>query len=991
MMQPGSLFAHFKIISKSGEGGMGQVFLAEDTKLNRNVALKILNSDMFDDAERKERFLREARTAAQISHPSVMNIHDIGMDRDEDGRELNYIVMEHVSGRSLSETLRSGELSLKDSVRIAEKIASGLAAAHRLNIVHRDIKADNIIIDEAGEPRILDFGLAKPVEPVGMQTDSDSTDTVSQELTKAGKIIGTVSYMSPEQAQGGKIDVRSDVFSFGILFYRMVTGKLPFEGPTSVSTLAKILESQPEPPSTENAAIPPGIERIIDKCLQKNPGDRYQGASDLVVDLRAERRRFDSGITESITGVTAAQSRTVIVRLGKGWTIGIAAALIAALALIVALFDQESGSSSSGLRAGENSLAILGFENKTGDEEFAWLETGLPEILLTDLAQTPSLKIIGRERILDCFPDRRETHTFAECVDAAQTLGAAKLLTGSFYKVGQGQIRIDARLQEVATGNIVLAEKVIGDDPFSLVDSLTRKLAASLNIVRDESREGVTHYTSSSPEAYKLYLVGLELMLNESHDEAREKFQQALAIDSSFALPYMRLGMSYTFQQRPQQGVPYFEKARQFEDKLPLRDRSLLDAYVDFWLEANWDDGYVKLTSFVRNYPDDKEGRAIYGLVLSAFTRDSALAFAQLDTALQLDPRYQFALSGVIQVARQNGNMDKAIEYAERVRDYHPDAPVSYIELGNLYSSARRIDEALAEFRSLNQKFPNSYAVALESLSDLFIFKRMFDSSRYYLEELRERSSGDPYNLRTYYSGLANLANWRGKLRENLEYRFKAVNEVKRSRDSAAIYSAYGSVSAYYRRIGMVDSSLYYSQLAHSWANSLSRISYPVDLLRYDRSRADEAIALFDTEVEELRKKLPSDLWPIMQGLDDMMQAEYQVDSAALLVAYDEFNEFLNSQPNSGNIREMAILHYKLGNHAKAKELLLNFVQGQYQSGNGYVFCECLYYLGKSNEGLGLTEEAVSNYSDMLHYWSEPDVEIEIITDARARLAALTS
>ena len=313
MFEVGYKFAHFEILSKIGEGGMGEVYLAKDLKLNRQVAIKVLHQESFDEKERKDRFIREAQTAAQINHPNVMGIFDIGT-AEIDGKEFCYIVSEYISGRRLTDIINKSDHDLKELVQIAEKVAAGLAAAHRLNIVHRDIKADNIMIEESGEPKILDFGLAKAVQGMFFDKESETTKTLSQELTKAGKILGTVSYMSPEQARGDKVDIRSDIFSFGILLYRMVTGEFPFEGSTQVSTLAKILESNPEPPSARNENIPPELERIIDKCLRKDVADRYQGASDLVVDLRSVRRQYDSGVTEPVSSISGPDKKSVKVK-----------------------------------------------------------------------------------------------------------------------------------------------------------------------------------------------------------------------------------------------------------------------------------------------------------------------------------------------------------------------------------------------------------------------------------------------------------------------------------------------------------------------------------------------------------------------------------------------------------------------------------------------------------------------------------------------------
>ncbi|TET95767.1 MAG: serine/threonine protein kinase, partial [Candidatus Zixiibacteriota bacterium] len=390
MLNLGQMIAHFKVVKKLGEGGMGEVYLAEDQKLKRQVALKVLPADYFEDTERQQRFQREAKTAARISHANVMAIYDIGAVADPTtGREMNYIVMEHIQGEPLTDYLQHHPNDMATVVRLAEKIASGLAAAHKINIVHRDIKALNIVVNKDGEPKILDFGLAKPLDALQWGDKDDGTETVSQQLTTAGKIGGTVSYMSPEQARGEEVDIRSDIFSFGILLYKMATGYLPFTGSSPVSTLAKILEARPESPRLKNQNVPTELERIIDKCLQKDPGDRYQDTRDLVVDLRNLRRQYDSGPTDSLSAVRDIPSDIHKSRvLGLGWKklALIAAALVVLIAVFTGVFDTSSSDGVPTLQAGENSLAILSFENKTGDAGLDWMETGLPEILLTDLA-----------------------------------------------------------------------------------------------------------------------------------------------------------------------------------------------------------------------------------------------------------------------------------------------------------------------------------------------------------------------------------------------------------------------------------------------------------------------------------------------------------------------------------------------------------------------------------------------------------------------------
>ena len=244
-MLSGDILAQFRVIRKLGEGGMGEVYLAEDTKLNRQVALKTLRDDFFGDQDRRDRFEREAKTAAQIQQANVMAIYDIGSAKSADGKtDVHYIVMEYIKGQTLSDFLTANANDIGKLLRVAEKIASGLAAAHKLGIVHRDIKPENIIVDEHEEPKILDFGLAKPIAPLQTTDQAVSGETVKANLTRMGTVIGTVAYMSPEQARGESVDTRSDIFSFGVLLYRMFTGQMPFSGQSQVSILAKILETK---------------------------------------------------------------------------------------------------------------------------------------------------------------------------------------------------------------------------------------------------------------------------------------------------------------------------------------------------------------------------------------------------------------------------------------------------------------------------------------------------------------------------------------------------------------------------------------------------------------------------------------------------------------------------------------------------------------------------------------------------------------------------
>ncbi len=995
MLSDGQMLAQFKIVKLLGEGGMGQVYLAEDQKLHRQVAVKVLTAEYFGDADRMERFHREARTAAQISHPNVMSIFDLGKDKDpKTGQEIEYIVMEYIKGKSLTEFLKGRPADMTTVIRLAEKIASGLAAAHKMNVLHRDIKADNIIVDEDEQPKILDFGLAKPLEPVQFSGGKTSTKTVSQELTRAGKILGTVSYMSPEQVRGETLDTRSDIFSFGVLLYRMATGEFPFAGQTQVSTLAKILETRHDSARLKNDKIPPDLERIIDKCLQKDAGDRYQDSRDLVVDLRNLRRQFDSGVTDTVSGIQTAQQPKGTWFKKLTWKHVVLIIVLAPLVLglieeiIRGGHSQESGK----VIAGENNLAILGFDNKTNDSSLDWLESGLPEILLTGLAQDKAVNLISRQRLVDEIggePSKAgKSIPHEEWLSAAKDLGASKVLSGTYYKMGN-KIRIDARLEDITSGKVLLGEKVVGDDPFSLVDSLTDKIAVSLNLQREGGEQSVASITSSSPEAYKIYLQGMDKFGIELYDEAIAEFQKAVKIDSTFALPYMRIGMSYAFKGRQQEAADYFAKAKRYENKLPVHERTLLDIYADIWLNRKFNDAFAKMEAMVKTYPDDLEARCIYAVLINEFTHDTTKAFAQLDTIMQANPRYELMLAYRSQAYLNLGLYRQAIEYANKVRSFSPEAPATYYLLAEAYTDLSLPDSAVAAYENLLKVHPDD-AGGYFGLSNQYLLMRNFDMARNRLEEYRKLGAKDPYRIASYYGALANLDLWAGHFKSalaNLNLNLKAVLPLK---DSLKICMAYESIGELYHSLGQNDSSLWYLAKDHAWGPSNHLSLYPMMLVRISPANADTARPLFQKAIQGIKARVPSDMWPMFDLFTSMFEDLAAKDTVKLIQDYRTSVNQAGNDPTSRN-RELGCLLVLHGDFAEGKKLLDEHVASPKQTTSGFDFPYTLYMLGRANEGLGNKSEAAKNYTEMLKYWGNPDLEIKEIKDARERLARLQS
>jgi serine/threonine-protein kinase len=959
------------------------------------VALKILPQEFFADKERLERFEREARVAARINHSNITSIFDLGHAKEPDtDRTLAYIVMEYVPGANLREYLSSHSLEMADILRLAEKIASGLAAAHKLNIVHRDIKPENILINEDGEPRILDFGLAKPLDaPLQMSEDDE---TVAAGLTQAGKIIGTVSYMSPEQAQGGQLDTRSDIFSFGIVLYRMVTGDAPFSGPTQMTILAKIIEGAHDPARSRNEAVDPELERILDTCLQKDPAKRYQNTQDLVDDLRNLRRQYDSGMTTS----TISGTRPGVAVSGRPGRRRFRRPLIAVVIALASLGfwrivqrggDEAGVGGRDVVHAGENRLAILGFENKTNDEQLEWLASGLPEILLTDLSQYADLNLLSFEQVEDEL--RRsginpEQATRSDWIEASERLGATSILSGSYFRLGD-KIRIDARLMESGSGNLLFADKVVGDDAFALVDNLADVVTGKLELNAQQAQvASVRELVTDSQEAYRAYHMGQQKFLLGFDEEARAAFEEALAADSTFALAYMRIGMSHIFNGRMQLGEEYIRKAQRFQDKLPPREKALLDIYADAFVRREYGDLYSKMQSFVNAYPDDKEARSIYGQIIVAFSADTTRAFAEFDRVLEQDPTYPLALQFYAQQLAQFEQYDRALHYLRVMKKGFPESPIPYQQIPVYLEDQGKWDEAMQAYEEFRERFPNNPDV-LDNMSRLAIRLREFDRARRYIEEIHRLRQDDVQWKRNAEYLQANLENWGGHFLRGLDHYRKGLEFAHAMQDSQVVFASLNVLSVYFERFEMPDSAIVYRKKSHELAQPFQKMSYPLLVVTIDPDRADEMRPVFEQAEEEFRRHTPRDLWPLIDINRNIFEAHAARDTVELIEEYLKVQEMPANQ-RGDSARELGIFLARSGRYEEAMQYLDEAMGGKSPTSSAWRYLDISYWMGYCLEGLGDLDAARQRYDEILEYWGDADLQLQPIQWARQRLARLT-
>jgi serine/threonine-protein kinase len=660
----------YPVIQKLGSGGMGDVYLAKDPILGRKVAIKVLHQEFVADKMRLARFEKEAKAASSLEHSGVAHIYEIG-----EANGIHFIAMQYVEGVTLGEKIMQKRPSFSQILDWSIQICEAIAEAHLQGIIHRDLKPQNIMITEQGQIKILDFGIAKTVHQK-LRPGSDS-------MTDTGIIMGTVQYMSPEQALGKQIDARSDIFSIGVVLYEITTGRLPFEGGNTMETLQKILHHAPESVSRLSPGIPFEFERIILKCLEKEPSKRYQSIHDLLIDLR--NLQVETGNEKPTTSFIVAPPKPRL------WWVGMIALLAVAVAAVL-YFQSRSEPIQS--------LAVLPFVNQASDENLEYLSDGITDEIINKLSQVPELKVLSRSTVFrykGVIVDPRQVGTELD-VDA--------VITGSFAK-HDDQIRVQVSLVRVPEGNQLWGELYTWkmSDLQSMQAQISRDISEKLpQNLSGEVREEIQKQHTTDPAAYQLFLEGryhLNKRTRENFQLAIGSFQTAIAKDPDFAAAYAGLADGFILNCNwgflpPDQGFPRAkeaaERALELDPKLAEAHTSL--GFILSTYEWKWSEAESRFQTAISLNPNYTTAYQWYGLSLTLQGRFDE-AMIQIRKAQQLDPLSLIISSNAGYTLYFARRYDQAIQELEKARELDREFPLIYQILGYIYGMKKDSEKSV--------------------------------------------------------------------------------------------------------------------------------------------------------------------------------------------------------------------------------------------------------------------------------------------------------
>jgi serine/threonine protein kinase/predicted Zn-dependent protease len=985
----GTTFAdRYEIIEELGKGGMGKVYRVEDTELKQEIALKLIKREISADKKTIGRFRNELKIARTIRHKNVCGMYDLG-----EKKGAYFITMEYIRGEDLKNLIRKmGQLSAGQAITIAKQVCDGLGEAHRLGVVHRDLKPQNIMIDAGGDARIMDFGIARSLEAKG--------------LTGAGVMIGTPEYMSPEQVEGKEVDLRSDIYSLGIILYEMVTGKVPFEGDTPFTIGVKHKSEMPQSPKDLNTQVSDELNSMILRCLEKDKEKRFQSAEE----LRSEFESIERGIPTTEKAIPPRKPLTSkeitvqfsVKKLFIPVLIGIAI-IIAAIVIwqllpkkgaVIALSDKPI-------------LAVMYFENNTGDENLDHWRKMISGLVIDDLTQSKFIEVLSKEKLFTILSELNQVDAQSYSSNILKQVAIKgrvnHILVGNYAKAGDF-IRINVTLQDARTEKTIGSEGVEGkgeESLFAMVDELTGKIKTNLNLSAEEIASDIDRdvgiITTSSPEAYKYYSEGRDYHNRGEGRKSIQSMEKAIAIDPEFAMAYRSMSMSYSNYGYASAMKKHIQKAFEFSDRLSDREKYLIQGEFYRMSEKTYDKAFEAFDKLLEIYPTDPIGTVNLGILYYDLEEwDKAMECYNVLIQKRDDsffPYYNMQLSYAAK-----GLYDMGQEILEYYLDNFQEDPIILWALAQNYIFLRKYDLARVELDRAISLLPIWYFIFTDG--DIGIFKGdLVKAEKDYLKLLEDP---EPSAQIMGMKRLADLSILQGKFNKAID-QFKQAIELAenngemqwKSTDLLRLADIYLETGNPGNALGMLE-NVWKIATDEELQNDQRMVLLGKTLVYLKMKSLDDAQKAADELEDSIRKGPNQKLMRYFHLSKGKIELERENYSSAI----EEFEKAISSMPfqfdlifgndNAKFLDALALSYYTAGDLEKAREKyerITNLTSGRLHYGD--IYAKSFYMLGKIYEEQGDSAKAIEHCEKFLEMWKDADPGLPEVDDARTRLAVL--